>query len=74
LDDGMSLFPWALVFVGLALVAAAVAGLIGWSLWRKARAVAAEAGALADALARIPTVGTPSRETADPVRASSNSV
>jgi len=70
----MSLFPWALVFVGLAVVAAAVAGLIGWSLWRKARAVATEAGALADALARIPTVGTPPREPADRSRPASDSV
>jgi len=40
----VSFFGWALIFIGLSLLAMAVFGLLGWRLWRASRALFADAG------------------------------
>jgi threonine/homoserine/homoserine lactone efflux protein len=49
----MSLFGWALVFVGLALASAAALGWIGVQLWRRVKALGRAAAATGDAFARL---------------------
>jgi hypothetical protein len=49
----MSLFGWALVFIGLALVAIAVMALLALRLWRRIKVVGREAAAAADRFSGI---------------------
>jgi hypothetical protein len=51
---GMSFFGWAMIFVGLGLVALAVFGLLALRLWRQVKALGrdlAQASSLASAVA-----------------------
>jgi hypothetical protein len=49
----MSLFTWALVFIGLAILAILALGLVGLRLWRRVKSVAREASAAAERLSAI---------------------
>ncbi len=49
----MSLFPWALIFIGLGILALVTVGLIGLRLWRKVKAVAKDAAAAGQRLSSI---------------------
>jgi hypothetical protein len=44
----MSLFGWALVFIGLGILAIGVMALLALRLWRRIKAVSREAAAAAD--------------------------
>jgi hypothetical protein len=57
----MSLFPWALVFIGLGILALVAIGLLGLRLWRQVKAVAKEATAASARLSAISRSGVGSR-------------
>ncbi len=57
----MSLFPWALVFIGLGMLALVAIGLLGLRLWRQVKAVAKEATAASVRLSSIGRSGVESR-------------
>jgi hypothetical protein len=49
----VSFFWWALVFVGLGILALVCVGLLALKLWRSAKELGREAARASDALARI---------------------
>jgi len=49
----VSFFWWALVFIGLGVLALAFVGLLAWKLWRAAKDLGREAARASDSLARI---------------------
>ena len=49
----MSLFPWAMVFVGLAILALAAIVLVALRLWRQLKALGREAAAAGESLSRL---------------------
>ncbi len=52
----MRLFPWALIFIGLVILALFAVGLLGLRLWRQVKSVAKEAAAASE---RLSAVGRP---------------
>jgi hypothetical protein len=57
----MSLFGWALVFIGLSILALVAVGLLGLRLWRQVKAVAKDAAAASERLSSIGRPGVGSR-------------
>jgi hypothetical protein len=53
----VSLFPWALIFVGLCLVAAGLLALVGVRLWRSVKALGRDAARLGESLSQLGDVG-----------------
>jgi hypothetical protein len=49
----VSFFWWALVFIGLGILALVCVGLLALKLWRSAKELGREAARASDALARI---------------------
>jgi hypothetical protein len=49
----VSFFWWALVFIGLGVLALVFVGLVGLRLWRSAKELGREAARAGDSLARI---------------------
>lgn len=49
----MSFFPWAMIFVGLAILALVAVTLLGIRLWRQVKALGRDSAAAAQSLARL---------------------
>jgi hypothetical protein len=52
-DGAMSFFPWAMVFVGLAVLALVAVALLGLRLWRQLKALGRESASAAQSWSRL---------------------
>ncbi len=62
LHDPVSFFGWALVFIGLGVLALVVVGLLGLRLWRAAKKLGREAARAGDSLARLGSGASSNRD------------
>lgn len=58
-DGPVSLFPWALIFIGLCFVGAAILALIGIKLWHSVKALGRDTTSLGSSLARLSGAAAP---------------
>jgi hypothetical protein len=49
----VSLFPWALIFLGLCIAGAGLLALVGLGLWRNVKTLGRDAGRLGDSLSSM---------------------